>query len=683
MGRSRPRSRFQFQYEEKQESQPEQPQIQTVNESNKQLQFFYALEENNSVVLSCDNTSATIFHITNTLINGGWTSDIFHIALVHSRQLAVLSTALYLTQQRGHEASQIGGEVGYVLDHYSKRSKQSKILLYTTDSLINTIATDPLLSTISVIILLDASERGIQSDLLVALLQQLRVRRTELRLVLCASFEKSLVQQFLSYLSPSTNISIYGHDYPVKVMQVKQPVKNYIESAISAVQQIYRQWLRDKMPVSKNVLVFVPGADDAENLCTEINQWAADEAGSEQQFLNKRKRSADGRMGRSLLAMPLYTSLPHTRQVAAARDTGEYGVLKVVVSTNIAETAVNVQGISNVIDCGYEKLKIYDAKTGIASLCVVPISQATAQRRSRAAGKDGPGVCFRLYTVEWMKKEMAETSVPEMLYVDLTPLVVRVKTLGLKTSELRFMTDPPRESLAAAVGRLYNLQIISMDGKLMAGYEEVFQDMSLGVNIVRSIRVGEELGVGRFIVAIAAMLRFQHIFTRAPKKTRDLFSVAEGDLVTLLNVWRRYVAGKCSDAWCVHHRLDAGVMRAIRAQFRKLMKMSLERMPKSDKYAIAKRRMGLTTIQCVQRAIAAGFAEHAAMVQPDGSYLLALSGRRARIDHTSVLSMRMPKWIVYATSTQHDDIVKLRDVTVIEASCLVEVAPNMYERFVE
>ena len=186
-------------------------------------------------------------------------------------------------------------------------------------------------------------------------------------------------------------LSIEGRTYPVDIHYTIKPVEDYVQSSLNTVMDIH------KYQPSGDILVFLTGQEEIDRLVLLIKEKASDV-------------TYKGTM--KLRVLPLYSGVSHDRQMAVFEPTPK-GVRKIIVSTNIAETSVTIDGIVYVVDCGFVKIRVYNPLLGIESLEVVPISQASAKQRAGRAGRNKPGKAYRLYT-ESDFNILSPSIVPEM-----------------------------------------------------------------------------------------------------------------------------------------------------------------------------------------------------------------------------------------------------------------------------
>lgn len=649
------------------------------------LQLLYALEKKKTIILQVYASASKSTELPRLLADQGWTFPGRCIAVALPRKFSVLTAALRLANDSGLDESHIGADpVGYVLPHNTKRSFSTKVVYFTYHSLLSTIFSDPLLTSVSVVILDDANERTLITDLLIALLRRIQILRSDLRIVIISTtLDMNQIRNFFGYNQTALVILPY-YQHQVTIMHSSQPVEHYINEALNVVKDCHEHWLRMGRPTESNILIFVAGADEAEHLCELINDWYLQDIHgglSERRYSSQAVLSSHSQ--HRLLAYPLYASMPHRKQASALSANSTKSQLKVVVATNMAELSVSVEGIATVIDCGYEKLNIYNTRSKTSSLAVVPISKMTARQRARCVGRISAGVCIRLYTASFLRLHMSDYSPPELLRCELTQLVITLKAFGIENvDKFEFMNQPPRELFVDAFERLYALEAIDKGGNLTPNVGFRMSNTMVGTHLVKCIITAERFGVGRPVAAIVAMLEVRHVVyntSRNWEKSRAVFGVAEGDLLTLLNVWSRYVDSSYSDSWCREHGINIGAMRRAKHSFFQISRTILLPENKTTKVKVAKNTIGLTMTESICRSIAGGLFENAAMVQPDGSYLIARNGNRVHIHSSSIIRHRMPKWVVFLDLIHGGKTSQMRDVTVIKPLWLVDTVPQVFK----
>ena len=250
--------------------------------------------------------------------------------------------------------------------------------------------------------------------------------------------------KFSNFFGNCAIFNIPGRTFPVQLYHANVPNDDYVDAAIKQVMKIHLQ-----MPPG-DILVFMTGQEDIITTCEILSE----------------RITAIGEGVTPLMVLPMYSQLPSDLQ-ARIFQTSTSKVRKVIVSTNIAETSLTVDGILYVIDTGYFKLKVYNPKIGMDALQITPISQANANQRSGRAGRTGPGICYRLYTEAAYNHELLATSIPEIQRTNLSNVILLLKSLGIvEMSSFDFMDSPPVDNISNSMYQLWILGALNDEGQL-------------------------------------------------------------------------------------------------------------------------------------------------------------------------------------------------------------------------
>jgi len=319
---------------------------------------------------------------------------------------------------------QLGRHVGYSIRFEDMTEPGTTFLKYMTDGmLLREAMHDNNLERYSTIILDEAHERTLATDILMGLLKEVAKRRLDLKIiVMSATLDAVKFQKYFSLRSESHAplFKVPGRTHPVEVFYTQEPEPDYVEAAIRTVLMIHRA------EEPGDILLFLTGEEEIEDACRKIKLEADD--------LISQDNSSVG----PLICIPLYSSLPPQQQQRIfdpppkSFKEGTPPGRKVVVSTNIAETSLTIDGIVYVVDPGFSKQKVYNPRIRVESLLVSPISKASAQQRAGRAGRTRPGKCFRLYTEKDFIKELEEQTYPEILRSNLANTVLELVNLGIK-----------------------------------------------------------------------------------------------------------------------------------------------------------------------------------------------------------------------------------------------------------
>ena len=308
----------------------------------------------------------------------------------------------------------------------------------------------------STIILDEAHERTLATDVLMCLLKALVKRRKDLKIIIMsATLQAHKFQKYFTIDEPAPLLNILGRTYPVEIFYTQEPEPDHVEAAIRTVLMIHRA------EEPGDILVFLTGEEDIQHACRKI------------------KIEANGLIAQDpdtvgpLSCIPLYASLSPQQQqrifdpAPSSRVPSGPPGRKVIISTNIAETSLTIDGIVYVVDPGFSKQKLYNPRIRVESLQVSPISKASAKQRTGRAGRTRPGKCFRLYTEKDFLKELEEQTQPEILRSNLATTVLELSKAGINDL-VRFdwLDAPAPETLMRALEQLNYLAALDGDGNL-------------------------------------------------------------------------------------------------------------------------------------------------------------------------------------------------------------------------
>lgn len=344
------------------------------------------------------------------------------VACTQPRRVAAMSVAARVAEEMDVA---IGQEVGYSI-RFEDCSSPKTVLKYMTDGmLLREAMSDPLLESYGVVLLDEAHERTLATDILMGVLKQVVTHRPDLKIVVMSATLDA--GKFQNYFDHAPLMNVPGRTHPVEIFYTPEPERDYLEAAIRTVIQIHMC-----EEVEGDILLFLTGQEEIEEACKRL----------------KREIDNLGPEVGEMKCIPLYSSLPPNLQQRIfeppppAKPNGAIG-RKVVVSTNIAETSLTIDGVVFVIDPGFAKQKVYNPRIRVESLLVSPISKASSQQRAGRAGRTRPGKCFRLYTEKAYKTEMQDQTYPEILRSNLGSVVLQLKKLGIDDLVHFDFMDPP------------------------------------------------------------------------------------------------------------------------------------------------------------------------------------------------------------------------------------------------
>ncbi|MGK3733684.1 MAG: pre-mRNA-splicing factor ATP-dependent RNA helicase DHX16 [Bacillariaceae sp.] len=374
-------------------------------------------------------------------------SELGKIGCTQPRRVAAMSVAARVSQEMNVK---LGKEVGYSI-RFENCTSEATVIQYMTDGmLLREILTEPDLSSYSCMIIDEAHERTLHSDILFGLVKDIVRFRPDLKLIISSATMDA--EKFSKYFDDASIFMIPGRMFPVDIFYTKSPEADYVDAAVVTVLQIHVS-----QPVgSGDVLVFLTGQEEIET-ATEI--------------LIQRTRNLGSRIS-ELLICPVYANLPSEQQAKIFEKTPK-GARKVVLATNIAETSLTIDGICYVIDTGFNKQKSYNARSGMESLVVTPVSQAASNQRAGRAGRTAPGKCFRLFTAWSFQHELDANTIPEILRTNLGNVVLMLKSLGINDL-IHFDFMDKRKSSSSSFLQLLFLDVCRYTNYLLFIYTYIY-----------------------------------------------------------------------------------------------------------------------------------------------------------------------------------------------------------------
>ena len=314
---------------------------------------------------------------------------------------------------------QLGQEIGYTI-RFEDCTSPSTLIKYMTDGmLMREYLADNNLSKYIAIMLDEAHERTIHTDVLFGLLKQLLKKREDFKLIVTSATLDA--EKFSRYFFDCPIFTIPGRTFPVEILYCKEPEPDYVEATLITIMQIHLS------EPAGDILVFLTGQEEIDT-CAEILYG---------------RMKALGDLAPELIILPVYGALPSEMQ-SRIFEPAPPGTRKCIIATNIAEASLTIDGIYYVVDPGFCKQKVFNSKLGMDSLVVSPISAASARQRAGRAGRTGPGKCYRLYTEAAYVNEMMPSSVPEIQRTNLGNVVLQLKAMGINDLlGFDFMDPPP------------------------------------------------------------------------------------------------------------------------------------------------------------------------------------------------------------------------------------------------
>lgn len=596
--------------------------------------------------------------LTNMTIPGG-TGKM--VACTQPRRVAAMSIAKRVAEEMDVE---LGQQVGYTIRFEDVTCASTKLRFLTDGMLLQHAMSDPLLSNYSVILLDEAHERTLSTDILFGLLKEVMPKRPDLKVVVMSATLDA--KKFQGYFDDAPLICIPGRTFPVEVFYTPEPERDYLEAAVRTAVQIH------VCEEEGDVLMFLTGQEEIENACRQIR--------AECDGLDSSKYGP-------VEVYPLYSTLPPQQQQLIFKDApkprfpgGPKG-RKIVVSTNVAETSLTIDGIVYVVDPGFSKQKVYNPRSRVESLLVSPISRASAKQRSGRAGRTRPGKCFRLYTEQSFIRDLEEQTYPEILCSEMSGVVLTLLQLGIEDLvHFDFMDPPAPETLMRALEMLNYLGALDDEDGSLTELGKKMAMLPVHPQLAKMLIASGDYQVPQEVATIVAMLSVPEPFVRpkndakAANEAKANFAHNDGDHLALLNVFHAYKLNNCDPNWCFENYLNHRSLQAasnVRDQLIRNMKR-LEMPTYSN--------LDLNSAQYypnIIKSLVSGFFMQVGHKSSSGTYVTVKDNQVVHLHPSCVLDDK-PEWVVYnefvLTSRNY-----IRLNTRIRGEWLVEIAPHYYD----
>ncbi|XP_016455983.2 pre-mRNA-splicing factor ATP-dependent RNA helicase DEAH1 [Nicotiana tabacum] len=630
-----------------------------LNEDRKDLPIYpykdallQAVQDHQVLIIVGETGSGKTTQIPQYLHEAGYTKNGGKIGCTQPRRVAAMRVAARVS----HEMRvKLGHQVGYSI-RFEDCTSEKTVLKYMTDGmLLREFLREPDLASYSVIMVDEAHERTLSTDVLFGLVKDVARARPDLKLLISSATLDA--EKFSDYFDCAPIFKIPGRRFPIDIHHTKAPIADYVDAAVVTALQIHATQPQG----DGDILIFLTGQEEIETAESII----------------KHRIKGLGTKIAELITCPIYANLPTELQAKIFEPTPE-GARKVVLATNIAETSLTIDGIKYVIDTGFCKIKCYNPRTGTESLLVAPISKASANQRAGRSGRTGPGKCFRLYTAHSYMNDLEDNTIPEIQRTNLANIVLLLKSLGIKDLlNFDFMDRPPTEALLKALELLFALGALDEDGKLTKVGEKM-AEFPLDPMLSKMIVASDKYKCSAEIISIAAMLSVGNSVFYRPKDRQDQadnawmnFHIGNvGDHIALLKVYNSWKDTNFSTQWCYENYIQVRSMKIAR-DIRDQLEGLLERLG-------IELNSSVNDLEAVKKSIISGFFPHAARLQKNGSYRTVKHPQTGHIHPSSGLSQVLPRWVVY-----HELVLTtkeyMRQVTELKPEWLVEVAPHYYQ----
>lgn len=645
--------------EQIQEAQKKADSIEAVRKSLPvyalRNELLEAVADHQVLVVVGETGSGKTTQLPQFLHEAGYTKGGMKVGCTQPRRVAAMSVAARVAEEMG---VRLGRECGYSI-RFEDCTSDTTVLKYMTDGmLLREFLTEPDLAGYSCLIIDEAHERTLSTDILFGLVKDVARFRPDLKLIISSATINA--EKFSGYFDDAPIFYVPGRRFPVDIHYTPQPEANYLHAAITTVFQIHTTQPKG------DILVFLTGQDEIDAAMENLQETSR----------------ALGNKVAELIICPIYANLPSEMQAKIFEPTPE-GARKVVLATNIAETSITIDGVVFVIDPGFVKQNSYNPRTGMSSLTVVPCSRASANQRAGRAGRVGPGKAFRLFTKWAFENEMEAHTPPEIQRTNLSNVVLLLKSLGINDLlNFDFLDPPPTDTLMRSLSLLYALGALNDRGELTKLGRRM-AEFPVDPMLSKAIIASEEHHCTDEVLSIVSMLQESSALFYRPKdkklhadKARAALSHSTGgDMFTMLNVWEAWVESNYSHQWCMENFVQPKVLarvRDVRDQLAQLCER-VEIVPESNRDP--------SDLTPIMKSLCAGYFSNTARLQRGGGYRAIKQNASVHIHPSSCLFKEVPppRFVLYYELVETSKNF-MRSLMSIKGEWLIEVAPHYFNR---
>lgn len=656
----------------------ERIRIKTISESRRLLPVFTyrkelmdAIKEYQALIIVGETGSGKTTQLPQYLVEDGYTQGKkFQIGVTQPRRVAATSVAARVSDEMNVV---LGKEVGYSIRFEDRTTPKETILKYMTDGmLLREFLTDSKLSKYSCIMIDEAHERTLATDILLGLLKNIMLERKDLKLLISSATVNA--EKFSKFFNNCPIFNIPGRRYPVDIHYTLQPEGNYVNAAITTVFQIHTT-----QSLQGDILLFLTGQEEIENTREKIEEIA----------------TKLGSRIPQLLITPIYANLPQEQQTNIFQKT-PVNCRKLVLATNIAETSLTIDGIKYVIDPGFVKENSYVPSTGMTQLLTVPCSKASVDQRAGRAGRVGPGKCFRLFTKNSYENELEKMPKPEILRTNLSNTVLLLLSLGVKDLlNFPFLDKPNISTLTKSLENLYVLGALNSKGQITELGEMMceFPCEPEFAKVLHTSAIHEKCGgvLDQCLSIVAMIHETTSLFIGNKKEaTTRIVSEIDSDHMLYLKIYEEWKFANYSRSWCQDHKVQYKTLQRVR-NIRNQLSRCCDKLGLTEKNQLSVMNASFTEnmiISKITKSFISGFPLNIVKLTPSGYQTMGKTkgGLVVNLHPSSVIfqnqrdkGKKLEKYILYQqlmlTSKEF-----IRDcVPISTENWLIEMMPQIFD----
>ncbi|CCF57394.1 hypothetical protein KAFR_0C04030 [Kazachstania africana CBS 2517] len=593
------------------------------------------------------------------------------IAVTQPRRVAAINLATRVASENG---CNVGDRVGYSVRFDNTTSAKTRIKYLTDGMLLRELMMNNSLKEYDTIIIDEAHERTVLTDLILGFLKSLiNGPRKDLKIIVMSATLQA--KKFSDFFDNAPILFVEGRKFNVSQYYLKERSEDIVDSIIKCCVQINQgEQLGD-------ILCFLPGQEEIDKAVTILNKIS--------EAIHKETKVP------LMIAFPLYAALSPAKQALVFAPIKGFK-RKVIFSTNVAETSVTISGIKFVVDSGLRKVKVWRHQLGLATLLTVPISQASALQRSGRAGRESEGKCYRLYPEgDFMK--LPQQTEPEIARSDITSSVLMLKRYNVNDIiNWTWFENPGKEAIIMGLQTLYELGALDDFGKITRrGEQMALLPLQPHLSSVL-IRAGETGCLGK-VIDIVSCLSVENLLLNPQPEERDEVNERRlslctdgkryGDLIMMKELFDIYFyeldngtasASERQD-WCkelcISYRGFKNVVK-VREQLRMYCKKLFNSSDLIDD--VDTRRVGGNNDEVAQilKCFLSGFSKNSAIGMPDRSYRTVTTGETISVHPSSILFLNKSCPAIMYTEFVFTTKGYARNVSRIELAWLQETLHN-------